>query len=300
MLKPASVYKKLRLYVSMVRYGLAHNKDFAAEHYEFFEDMMKYLEKIGLINGKRVLDLGCGKAAWMTLLFHSLGANVTGIDTEVVKPGKRFAKYYGIMITNGLERALRTLVWETMFAGPYYRKLAEVAQFDLNFKNVDVKSMDAEAIDFDDNVFDVIVSHEVLEHIPDLQAAAREMKRVLKPTGVMVHYLHNYTSLSGGHHIAWKYPDTEPSDTVPPWDHLRKNLFPDIPSWISRKRESEMREVFEEHFSVEKWSPYSKEGKKLLTEEIRVELSQYSEEELLTKGYLIVFRPLPESSTTTV
>lgn len=36
---------------------------------------------------------------------------------------------------------------------------------------------------FDDGVFDVVVTNEVLEHVPDLDAAMTEMARVLKPGG---------------------------------------------------------------------------------------------------------------------
>ena len=42
-------------------------------------------------------------------------------------------------------------------------------------------------LEFDDNSFDVIFSSNVLEHIEELPAALEEMKRVLKPQGIMVH-----------------------------------------------------------------------------------------------------------------
>lgn len=43
------------------------------------------------------------------------------------------------------------------------------------------------AIDFPDNSFDVIFSSNVLEHIVDVDAALQEMRRVLRPGGVMFH-----------------------------------------------------------------------------------------------------------------
>lgn len=46
-----------------------------------------------------------------------------------------------------------------------------------------VRTMEAEALDFDDDSFDVIISVHALEHIPALEAALVEMARVLRPGG---------------------------------------------------------------------------------------------------------------------
>ncbi len=46
--------------------------------------------------------------------------------------------------------------------------------------------MDLQAIGFEDNSFDVFISGDVFEHIPDLDLAIREILRVLKPGGLIV------------------------------------------------------------------------------------------------------------------
>lgn len=284
--------RRLKLYLSMVRYGNLHNEDFAREHYIFFERMLEDLKPhIGSVNGLRVLDVGCGKAIWLTLLLHSIGAKATGIDTEYVEAGLSFGKYLRIAKKNGFERALRTIAWDALYAKPYFSALAKVCSFPLNFKGVDARTMDVAAPMFDDETFDLIVSHEVFEHIEDPGKALKDLKRLMKPGAIAYIYIHNYTSLSGGHHIAWKYPDAEPSDTVPPWDHLRKNLYPEIPSWINRIRETEYKALFKEEFEILNWISGSREGEALLTSKIRGELSEYSEEELLTKGFAVIARP---------
>lgn len=49
-----------------------------------------------------------------------------------------------------------------------------------------VRHMRAEALDFDDDSFDYIVSVHAIEHIPQLDEALAEMSRVLKPGGQAV------------------------------------------------------------------------------------------------------------------
>jgi SAM-dependent methyltransferase len=290
--KRQSLLDRLRLSISIVRYSNAHNRDFAREHWAFFQDMRAQLQGyVGDLDGLRVLDVGCGKSFWLTLLLHSSGARVTGIDSESVTPKHGLDKYAGIARANGLERALRTLVWDAVYAAPYYHELAAAGGFPLRFKGIDVRTMSVTELDFADNALDLVVSHEVFEHLSDVPGALRSLRRALKPDGVAYIYIHNYASLSGGHHIAWKYPDNEPSEIVPPWDHLRQNLYPDIPSWVNRLRERDYRPMFEAKFEILDWFPTAREGEALLTPEIRAELAEYGEEELLTKGYVVIARP---------
>jgi SAM-dependent methyltransferase len=273
----------------MVYYGLAHNRDFAHEHFAFFQDMLEY---VGDVEGLRLLDVGCGKSFWLTLLLASAGAKVTGIDTEVVKSGSSIAKYLDMLRKNGAERSIRTFVWEQIFARPYYRELEKLSPYPLAFDRVDLQAMSGSDLTFPDNSFDLVVSHEVFEHIADIPATLNGLFRVMKPEGRTYIYIHNYTSLSGGHHIAWKYPDKEPSRKVPPWDHLREHRYPAIPSWLNQLRDRDYRAEFEKRFEILDWFPTAKEGKHLLTDDIRSELSEYSEDELLTKGFVVVARAM--------
>lgn len=283
--------RRVRLYGSMLRYAKAHNEDFARENFEFFvrmrQDLATWSSDMGDL---RVLDLGCGKSMWLTLLLHSCGARVTGIDTEIVRRGHSVAKYLNLFKENGFERALRTLAWDVLYARPYYQALAKLAPFPLNFQGLDVRAVEMSEVDLPDDSLDLIVSHEVFEHLSDVDGVLAAMRRLLKPEGIAYIYIHNFASLSGGHHIAWKYPDTEPSAVVPPWDHLRENLYSDIPSWINRLREADYRKSIERHFEVLSWFPSGREGASLLTPRIREELADFTEDELLTKGYTVVIR----------
>ena len=72
---------------------------------------------------------------------------------------------------------------------------------------------------------------------------------------------------------------------------MRNKQFPEIPSWLNELREKDYRKEFEKHMDIIEWLPIGREGEKLLTSDIRTELSDYDEEELLTKGFIIIAKP---------
>ncbi len=275
---------RLGLYASMLHYGLTGYRDFAREHAHFFKQL---IADEGSVSGRRVLDVGCGKSYWLSLLLAAEGADVDGVDTELVVPGRRLAKYRKIRRSNGIERALRTAVWDALFSTGYYAELEKCAGKPLPHEKVTLHVYDGVHLPLADRSVDLVVSHEVFEHIVDVPAVLAELARVLRPDGRIYIYIHNFTSLSGGHHIAWKHPDAHPSRVVEPWDHLRTRRHSDIPSWLNGLREQDYRPMFETVFEIDEWRATSEEGGAQLTDDVRKELAQYSERELLTKGFLV-------------
>jgi ubiquinone/menaquinone biosynthesis C-methylase UbiE len=55
--------------------------------------------------------------------------------------------------------------------------------------------MDAQHIEFTDATFDAVFAHHMLYHVPDRARALREVRRVLKPTGML------YASTNGPEHL---------------------------------------------------------------------------------------------------
>jgi ubiquinone/menaquinone biosynthesis C-methylase UbiE len=84
-----------------------------------------------------------------------------------------------LMATGTIERLTATDIAPGML-----RALeANAAELGLDVETV---VTDAETLPFEDDTFDLVLGHAVLHHIPDLDRAAAEFMRVLKPGGIVV------------------------------------------------------------------------------------------------------------------
>lgn len=109
-------------------------------------------------SGLRVLEIGCG------------------LGTDGARFAKAGADYTGVDLTEA--------------AVDFARKRFEL--FDLPGK---FRTADAEQLDFPDESFDVVYSHGVLHHTPDINSAVRGIHRVLRPGGraiVMLYHRDSY------------------------------------------------------------------------------------------------------------
>jgi SAM-dependent methyltransferase len=108
--------------------------------------------------GLRVLEIGCG------------------LGTDGAQFAKAGADYTGIDLTDAaIELARR--------------------RFELFGLQGEFQVADAENLEFSDESFDLVYSHGVLHHTPDISAAVREIHRVLKPGGraiVMLYHRGSY------------------------------------------------------------------------------------------------------------
>lgn len=108
------------------------------------------LELLKVKPGERVLDIGCGNARDIASISQS-GGQVVGVD-----------------ISEGMVEAAR-------------REINCIG-----IRDVILQVGDATCLDFPDDFFDKILCSEVIEHIPDVSRALREMRRVLRPGGSLV------------------------------------------------------------------------------------------------------------------
>ncbi|MBA7698507.1 2-methoxy-6-polyprenyl-1,4-benzoquinol methylase [subsurface metagenome] len=115
----------------------------------------KIIERSGIKRGMNILDLGCGSGTFTTLLARVVGA---------------LSKVYAVDIQPAMLKQLQ-------------RKLAKAENEDI--RNVEIKQASAYELPFEDKVLDLVFMVAALQEIYDRDRALREVKRVLKPGGIL-------------------------------------------------------------------------------------------------------------------
>jgi ubiquinone/menaquinone biosynthesis C-methylase UbiE len=127
---------------------------------EYRYDKLNYLPRLVDFNsckGKYLLEVGCGAGVDL-VRFARAGAIVTGVDLS----------------TTSIDLARRNF-----------------AQYDLA---ADLLVMNGEALQFPDDMFDVIYAHGVLQYTADANRMIAEIHRVLKPAGQAIMMVYNRNS----------------------------------------------------------------------------------------------------------
>jgi SAM-dependent methyltransferase len=95
----------------------------------------------------------------------------------------------------------------------------------------------AESLPFEDNFFDVVLSHETLEHVHDDHAAAREAVRVLRPGGRLVVFCPNRLWLFETHGVYWRGVYHFGNIPLVNWlpDALRRKLAPHVRAYTGKQ-----------------------------------------------------------------
>jgi ubiquinone/menaquinone biosynthesis C-methylase UbiE len=128
-----------------------------------------YLDKLLLKTASRILDAGCG----------------TGVVTRAL--------------------AKRSDVKCQIIGSDYSPALIDVARQQARaFKvdsQIDFQIHDIHSLGFADGYFDIVIAHTVLSHVANPQIAIQELRRVVKPGGVVAIFDGDYASLT------FAYPD---------------------------------------------------------------------------------------------
>lgn len=293
----------LREISELIAYHSAFGRRFA-EHdcRNVFEKAMKDLGSFGFgeLESKDILDLGCGQRFPFALQCTAYKANVTALDLDYVGPHNLAIAFYRTIRFNGFKRAVKSLLRKMLFDGVYYDVLEKEADHPLreHCKKINFITADPTNANYPlpSESFDLIVSNAVIEHVSDISQFAKEIQRLLKKGGYFHGIIHNFYSLSGGHNLEWAFPDESPSSTVPPWDHLRENLYP---AWshLNRLTPEEYMKAFGDHLEIQLFEGRDinhdaggLEGESILTVELQQQLTRYPRELLLTRSWCIVGR----------
>jgi len=115
----------------------------------------KVIERSGIELGMTVLDLGCGSGAFTPFVARAVGER---------------GKVYAVDIQQAMLQQLE-------------RKLAKAENQEI--RNIELKRASAYDLPFEDGTLDLVYMVAVLQEIPDRGRALREIKRVLKPGGIL-------------------------------------------------------------------------------------------------------------------
>jgi ubiquinone/menaquinone biosynthesis C-methylase UbiE len=181
-------------------YDKWHNKVLESDPEHLDESSPWYklvLEFLLSVQGKRILEVACGRGGFSRLL-ASKGAVVCGADFS--ESAIKIAK----------EKLLR------------YPDLAD---------RVTYMQADAQNLPLDQESFDIVISCETIEHVPDQRAAVREMYRVCKPGGMLYLTTPNYLNFMGLYVIYAKvrHPGLKSSQ---PLDKIY--LFPQVWNYVTQ------------------------------------------------------------------
>lgn len=287
--------RKIRTARELFAYHRARSAAFAEHDYRDVYGSTRERLKRALgrpVAGMRMLDVGCGQRTPATLLFTAAGNEVVGIDMELITSGPGPGSFVRAWRADGLERAAKTLVRQLLFDPAYDRRLAELAGKPLSRRALDLRRLSVTEVPFSDASFDAVISNAVFEHLPDVPAAIAQVARILKPGGVCHIAIHLFPSLSGGHHMAWAFPQESVPADVPPWDHLRANRFP-AHVYLNKLKDGDYRAAFaaEPRLELLDWVTTRTEGESLLTPEIEREIGGgYTRADLLTREVIAIAR----------
>ncbi len=286
----------------------------------------KYL---GGIVGKTVLDLGAGFSLPQGGLPSALavrdgarqcfGIDISNPDFFATDPQKvafwKAAKDLLAVDVQGLNE-------NRVYFGAY-----DTLHFDSFVSRIVALQMSASDMWFKDNMFDLVISNAVFEHVKDAKAVLQEVFRVLKPGGgIYAHWNPHSSFLMGGHDIGvpflhpWAHlrlskeehvkilakmlNDPELLRTANPPEHTitpeRAKTYANSPDLLFKHMDDDLnklrirdlltyaREVGFE--IVHSGHHFRDEHAKYLTPEIRAELSDYTDDDLLTVFHSFAFR----------
>lgn len=282
---------RLRTYWELFRSYKAEDYESADRYYRTFVKAKATFEReLGRgIEGADILEIGSGQRFTYTSLFRAFGGRAVGIDMDYAAKQPSVKEFVAIWRRNGIERAIKTMARKVLFDRAYYQRVAELAGRPLPLRDVDLRVMDACALELPDESFDCVLSIDVFEHIHDIEMATQEMARVLRPGGIAIIGICLFCGISGGHHVEWSYPDEKDVvRQVPAWDHLRQNRFP-AAMYLNRMRERDYIAAFDKHFQVVDLEPHY-QGERYLSDEILAELDDYSRDELLKDSLQVLVR----------
>jgi SAM-dependent methyltransferase len=149
---------------------------------------------LGSVTGLRVLEIACGRGGFLRELALA-GANVAGCDFSLaaLRVARTRLSTLGVPLSAALTQG------------------------------------DAQSLPFADGAFDLVVSCETIEHLPEVRAAVKEMYRVTRPGGRLLLTTPNYANFTGLYAV-FCWLRRRPPAVDQPFD--RYQWFPQIRGYV--------------------------------------------------------------------
>jgi len=288
--KPGKIQEFLTLYKYHQKHQVEHAEEVISSYRKFQTRVAEPSSK-PLAHRLSILDVGCGKFYPFSRLASTNGHIVTALDTQYVATG--IWKYFAMLRYDGIQITVKSVLRDAFFLPGFKKKLKSEEQHNAENPRIKFVRASAENIPFPDDYFDIVFSGNTFEHIKNIEKAISECARVAKPNGIIYISVHPYASISGSHHPAWFHPDSDPPKNIPPWFHLRNNynkLAWPLDYGLNKYRLVDYRNIFARYVDILAEFSDKVEGAGFLTEQIRQELKQFSEEELLTTTKIFLMR----------
>jgi SAM-dependent methyltransferase len=234
--------------------------------------------------GLKILEIGPGQQL-VQLAYFARCNDVVGIDQDVVLQRLDLAGCLRMARKNGWIRACKTVTRKVALVDRRIKREAALQMGVRSMAQLQVLQMDATDLQFPDDHFDVVTSRAVFEHLPDPEAVVSEVRRVLKPGGVMFLNLHLFTSDSGCHDTRILAGER---GELPFWAHLRPEHKQAVRanSYLNRLRLSDWRTLFRSRMPGSEVAALCDAGAAERAELARLRaegrLANYTDEELLT------------------
>jgi SAM-dependent methyltransferase len=251
------------------------------------------------VAGLKLLEIGPGQHL-VQLAYFGTKNEVVGIDLDVIMQRLNLRDCVRTLKQNGWLRTCKTVGRKLARIDANVRKELALQLGLQTTPDLRVLQMNATKMSFRDNQFDVVFSRCAFEHLLNPAAVVSEIRRVLKPGGVMFIGLHLFTCDSGCHDtriLAGQRGD------LPYWAHLRPDHQHEIRpnSYVNRLRLADWVRIFESDMPgckvealVDATELLRLELNKLRSEG---ELMDYSDEELFSHAVKATWRkPLQDKA----
>lgn len=262
-----------------------------------YEMLLKQHSRKSLTEAK-ILEVGFGARPYRLMSIFSLGCDIRGIDMDSPVLFGSLKEFGSIYRKNGIERALKSLVRFVLFDKQERNILArELKKRGASLKIDKSRFLvgDAAKMAIPANTIDLIISEDVVEHIPmpALENVIDNMADALKPDGLALVRPTIFTGITGSHLVEWFQHNVD-SRTMQrksdPWEHLRKKRYV-ADTYLNELTRAQFRKLFSRRFDVlEERVQFPDLGRQYLTPQAREELKDYDEYELFSNQVMFVLR----------